>query len=600
VGRARGPVRTTHGAGPGVNAVRFVRQAAPGLALALASLCGAAPAAATELRPNIVLVVVDDWGFTDPGAFGGEIATPHIDTLARRGVRFANFHVAASCSPTRATLLTGLEHHRAGIGNLRETTPRSHQGQPGYLGSLAPGVVSVATRLRAAGYRSYISGKWNLGSEPHNLPPRHGFARSLVQGDTGSDNFDPMQRYLPHSATVQWIEDGQPARMPAAFYSSEYFTDRMLQFLQANAGSTQPFFAVLAFQANHVPLQAPQAYLQRQEGKYLQGWEALRRQRTERAIALGLLPPGTAVGESAAVPDWDRLGADEQRGQARRMQAYAAMAEAMDHELGRVVAHLESRGELDRTVFVFLSDNGPEGSDYREARPWLATQYSMDPSRLGGPGTYAIPGPGWASASAGPLAGYKFYAGEGGLRVPLVVAGVPGAQAGAIHHGFTHVLDVVPTLLELAGLPPDPALPGRSLLPALREPAVPLRAAEEGLGYELSGNSAYFQGRWKLVRNLPPGGDGQWHLYDLQADPGETRDLQSTQPEVFNALRQRYEAWAQAQGVLPMPEGYSPQRQVLINTLFNYWLPHYGPAGAAASLGLAAAFVLWRRRRRAS
>jgi arylsulfatase/uncharacterized sulfatase len=556
-----------------------------------------------------VLIVADDWGFTDVGAFGGEIATPNLDDLARHGMRFANFHVAASCAPTRAMLLTGVDNHRAGIGNLRETMPREHLGRPGYLGSLGPNVVTVATLLQESGYRTYVSGKWNVGSEPYNLPDRRGFDRSIVQGDTGSDNWVPSQRYLPHTDRVYWFEDGREAVMPAEFYSSEYVVDRMIEYLRSGADTGRPFFAYVAFQANHVPLQAPRPFIDRVAGRYADGWTALRTARRDRAAALGLIPMATPMVTMATTGDWESLSDDDRRYQARCMEVYAAMAEAMDHHLGRLIAHLRETGEYDRTVFVFLSDNGPEGSDYADARLWLMTQYSRDLDRLGGKGAYAIMGPGWASAAASPLATYKFYAGEGGIRVPLIISGAPDTAAGKIHHGLTHITDIVPTLLDLAQVKPpgtthggqaiDP-LAGRSLVPALADPGRRVHAEDEVIGYELSGNEALFQGDLKLVKNLPPLGDGRPHLYDLRVDPGETRDLQRQMPEAFERLQAEYAAWAKAHGVLPMPAGYSPTRQVLINSFVNYWIPTYRRPAlmALAALLLVAGLAVMRRRTR--
>jgi len=553
-----------------------------------------------------VIVVADDWGFTDVGAFGGEIPTPNLDRLAARGTRFTNFHAAASCAPTRAMLLTGVEHHLAGVGNLHESMPREHRGRPGYLGALAPDVVTVASLLQAAGWRTYASGKWNVGTEPHNLPDRRGFDRSIVQGDTGSDNWVPTQRYLPHSPSVQWFEDGRPATMPATFYSSEWFVDRLIGFLREPPGRDRPFFALLGFQANHVPLQAPREFVERHAGRYEAGWDALRAARRDRAEALGIVPRGTALARMPTTPDWNALSDATRRHAVRSMQVYAAMAEAMDHHLGRLVEALRADGRLEDTVFVFLSDNGPEGSDYRAAQPWLWTQYSQATERLGGPGAYAIPGPGWASAAASPLSGYKFVGGEGGTRVPMIVAGVPGTPAGALHHGLAHVTDIAPTLLELAGVAapgdrwrdaPVQPISGRSLVPVLRDPASRVRGPDDALGYELSGDEALYRGDLKLTRGLPPLGDGRWRLYDLSVDPGETRDLAAARPEVVERMRVEYEAWARAHRVLPMPSGYDASRQVSINVLLDHWLPRYGPPVAALAAALAVAGLAWRRTR---
>lgn len=559
-----------------------------------------------KARPNIVVLVADDWGFTDIGAFGGEIETPHIDALALRGTRFSNFHAAASCAPTRSMLLTGVDNHLNGVGNLVETMPRAHQGKPGYLGSMARNVVTVASLLQDAGYRTYITGKWNVGSEPYNLPNQRGFDKSIVQGDTGSDNWDPQQRYLPHSKSVQWFEDGVPAKMPAEYYSSTYFVDRMLGYLQGGQDSEKPFFAYLGFQANHVPLQAPKAFVDKYKGRYQRGWDALREERRQRAVAMGLVPKDTAMVRMSTTHEWNALSEKEKAFQQRAMEVYAAMADAMDHEVGRFIAYLKSTGQYDNTVFVFLSDNGAEGSDYKDAQPWLWTQYSQDMDRLGGKGAYAIPGPSWASASVSPLSGYKFYAGEGGVRVPLVMAGIAGEQPQTIVPALTHVTDIAPTLLELAGVARQEAqyrnsavhpMSGKSLLPLIRGERTAVRAADESLGYELSGNQALYRGDFKLVKNSPPVGDGLWHLYDLRKDPGETQDLQATLPDIFATMQKEYRAFEVSHGVLPMPEGYNPVRQVLINSIFHYWLPTYAPLSLVLLVLLACAYQLLRARR---
>jgi arylsulfatase A-like enzyme len=559
--------------------------------------------AATPTRPNIVVLVADDWGFTDLGAFGGEIATPHLDALAMQGLRFSNFHVAASCAPTRSMLLTGVDNHRNGVGNLAETMPSAHRGRPGYQGSMTPNVVTVAQLLQDSGYRTYISGKWNVGSEPYNLPNRRGFDRSIIQGDTGADNWDPEQRYLPHSAKVDWFEDGKPASMPRRYYSSTYFVDRMLDYWRLDSGRAQPFFAYVAFQANHVPLQAPEAFIAKYRARYQQGWTALRQARRDRTVALGLLPASTSPVTMASTGDWAALSPTDRLHQEREMEVYAAMAEAMDTEVGRLVNYLRQSGEFDHTVFVFLSDNGPEASDYAQAQLWLATQYTQATDQLGGPGSYGIAGPGWASASASPLSGYKFFAGEGGIRTPMFMAGPPVTRVRGTEAALTHVTDIAPTLLELAHVPlpgtqykgqPVEAIAGVSLVPLLQGQAQQVRDAHTPLGYELSGNAALFKGDYKLVKNLAPIDDGSWRLYNLRTDPAEAHDLGGSQPAVLAELERDYAAWASAHGVLDMPPGYNPQTQVLINSIYHYWLPQYGPWGAGL-IALALFAWAWRR-----
>ncbi|MBM3386722.1 MAG: arylsulfatase [Betaproteobacteria bacterium] len=573
--------------------------------------CGFALAAlAAPSRPNFVLLLADDWGFTDVGAFGGEIATPHLDELARRGVRFSNFHASASCSPSRAMLLTGVDNHRNGVGNMRETIPRAHLGQPGYLTVLNDRVVTIATLLRDSGYRTYVTGKWHLGKEAHNLPNQRGFVRSLVQGDSGSDNWETAKRYLDLTDKVYWYEDGRETPMPADYYSSEFFVSKMIEYLDQDDGhKEQPFLAYIAFQANHIPLQAPRAFIDHYKGRYSAGWSALRQQRRERAAALGLIPQDTPMVNMASTADWERLSAQEKAYESRRMEVYAGMAQAMDHEVGRLIAHLKASGRYDNTVFIFLSDNGAEASDpyaVLSGRLWLDWQYRRDISSLGAKGAYTVIGPNWASAVASPLATYKFYSGEGGIRVPLIIAGVPGARAGQIHQSFTHIQDIAPTMLELAGLPPQQGryqerkvepITGRTLLPVLRGQAERVYPPDQAVGYELSGNQALFKGDLKLLRNIPPLGDGQWRLFDIVRDPGETHDLARERAAEFEAMRQDYEAYARHNGVLPMPEGYDPIRQVEINALFNVYVPRFR-LPVLLLLGLLLGWGLWRMKRR--
>ncbi len=578
-------------------------------ALLLATAAGAATAAAPG-RPNIVILLADDWGFTDVGAFGGEIATPHLDELARRGARFSNFHVSASCSPSRAMLLTGVDNHRNGVGNMRESIPRSHFGQPGYLTVLNDRVVTIATVLRDSGYRTYATGKWHVGKEPHNLPPQRGFERSLIQGDSGSDNWETARRYLDLADKVYWFEDGQEATMPADYYSSAFFVDKLLGYLKADEGRRdRPFLAYVAFQANHIPVQAPREFIDRYKGRYADGWTALRQQRRDRAAELGIVPKDTPMVTMATTRDWNSLNETERAYESRRMEVYAGMAEAMDHQVGRLIAHLKSTGEFDNTVFIFLSDNGAEGSDpyaVLSGRLWLDWQYKRDIDSLGAKGAYTVIGPSWASAAASPLATYKFYSGEGGIRVPLIIAGAPGTQAGRIHPGFTHVNDIAPTVLELAGLPPvqgeyrgrtvEP-MTGRTLLPVMRGQADRVYPPDQPVGYELSGNQALFKGDLKLLRVIPPVGDGQWRLFDTVRDPGETRDLSRERPAEFEAMRRDYDAYAQANGVLPMPEGYDPIQQIQINALLNVYVPRFR-VPVLTALAALVALVVWRRRRR--
>lgn len=579
---------------------------------AQALLAGLPAAAAAAARPNIVVLVADDWGFTDVGAYGGEIATHNIDALARHGVKFSNFHTTASCSPTRSILLTGVDNHLNGVGNMLETIPISHLGQPGYLGALNHDVVTVASLLQESGYRTYAVGKWHVGKQPYNLPDQRGFDHSLIQADSGSDNWDPHKIYMDLYDKVAWFEDGKPAVMPNDYYSSKYYVDKTIGYIDADTRRNEPFFAYVAFQANHIPVQAPREFIDHYRGVYKDGWTALREARRKRAIALKMIPRDAPMVAMATTTDWNALSQEQKNYQARRMEVYAGMAEAMDHYVGRLIDHLKTIGQYDNTVFVFLSDNGPEPSDpyaITVGRWWLAMHYNSGIDQLGAKGAMSIIGPSWSSAAASPLNTYKFYAGEGGIRVPLVISGIPGMRENAIEPGFAQVSDIVPTLLDLAHVKPPGSswhgkpvhlLTGRSLVPVLTGEATRTHPADEVIGYELSGNKAIFRGDLKLLQNIPPVGDGLWHLYDIRKDPGETADLQKQLPTEFSAMKADYAAYAKSVGVLSMPGGYEPVRQVLINTVWQAYIPRYGfwVLGALGVLTLLVGFVIVRRRRR--
>ncbi len=584
-------------------------------ALLLATAAAPVPAPVAPARPNIVILLADDWGFTDVGAYGGEIATPNIDALAATGVRFSNFHVAGSCAPTRAMLQTGVGNHRSGLGNMPETIPPEHRGRPGYDAELNDRVVTIADQLRAAGYRTYLTGKWHLGNRPSNLPTARGYDRAFALGQSGADNFEEKANLLLYDKAA-WTENGKPAHLPRDYYSSRFIVDRMIRYVDAGKASGKPFLASVNFLANHIPVQAPDSDIAAYEDRYTAGWTALRAARRKGAIAKGLMPRGMAMVTMNTTGDWQALKPAERAARARAMAAYGGMATAMDREIGRLVAHLKATGQYDNTVFVFLSDNGGEAIDPM-AKPFSAAMarlyYNQNPDQQGRPGSLTAIGTSFASAVSSPLRGYKFTASEGGLRVPLIIAwpGNPALRRGSVARGFAHVTDVAPTLLAAAGVAPQRGnfaghrvepMTGHDLTPLLTGTALDVRAPGKALGYELSGNAVLFRGDLKLVKNLTPYGDGGWHLYDIIADPGETQDLAAANPAAFRAMQAEYAAFARRDQVLAMPAGYAAPKQVEANALDELLVPRLLKLAPwlAGALGLViGGIIAWRRRARA-
>jgi arylsulfatase A-like enzyme len=570
------------------------------------------PVSAQPGPPNVVILLADDWGFSDVGAFGGEIRTPHLDALARAGVRFTNFHVAGSCSPTRAMLQTGISNHRAGLGNMPETIPPAHVGKTGYDQVLSFNAVTLATLFRDAGYLTVLTGKWHLGKTPDRLPTARGYDHAFSMSDAGADNFEqrPIEGMYEKA---DWTEDGKPARLPGNYYSSTFIVDRTIAYADQARAAGKPFFASVNFLANHTPVQAPDSDIARYASRYARGWSDLRDERATRVSAMELLS-----GAARPMPpelDWARRNADERAMRARAMAAYAGMAEAMDREVGRLIAHLKANGAYENTIFLFLSDNGAEALDPMASftsRMNIRYYYDTGIDAVGRRNSFTAVGPGWALASVSPLAGYKFTAFEGGLRVPLILSwpGNPSVRQGSVARAFTHVTDIAPTLLDLAGVPGhsgryrgqsvEPML-GKSLVPLLEGAAATVRTPEEPLGYELSGNAALFKGDYKLVKNLPPAGTGAWQLFDMVRDPGETNDLARAMPERTRAMIADYDAFAARDKVLPMPEGYTAAEQITDNAFRNILLPRIRralPWAAAALVLLVGGAIVWRRNRR--
>ncbi|MEL6103712.1 MAG: sulfatase-like hydrolase/transferase, partial [Pseudomonadota bacterium] len=399
----------------------------------------ALPATAQETRPNILVVLFDDVGFTGFGAYGADAATPRIDGLAQSGTLFSRYYSSPFCGPSRAMLMTGLDNHQTGMGTLVETVTPEQRALPGYSMVWEDDQQTIASLLAEAGYQTYVSGKWGIGAKGKNLPDRFGFDRSYVMDSTGGSNYD-HSHYLPGYPEVSWYEDGEPVRLPEDFYSSRNLVDQMIRYIE-EGDADQPFFGFLSLQAVHIPVQAPAEYIDRYDGVFDAGWDVMREERLERAIALGLVPATTTL---APVHEdhraWDALSDREKEVAARAMQVNAGMKEAADFHIGRLLDHLDATGQLENTIVVVTSDNGAESGVTSLENPVFNTLlsgihrlegYDTSPENMGLPGSLTAIGPEWASVEASPFNLYKFYSSEGGLRVPLVMAG-PGIDVTGI------------------------------------------------------------------------------------------------------------------------------------------------------------------------
>ena len=529
-------------------------------------------------RPNVVLILADDLGFTDIAPFGSEIDTPNIARLAASGLSFTNYHTAANCAPARAMLLTGVDSHRNGVPNIPESIPPEQLAYDHYQGVLSQNVVTLASLLRDSGYHTYMTGKWHLGHTPELLPSARGFERTIAMADTGADNWE-QRTYLPIYDEAHWYADGENHTLPDDFYSSEYFVDKTIEFINANESDDKPFFAYIPFQAVHMPVQAPREFSDKYAGVYDEGWTVMRERRRLAAEEAGVIPENTKSIVTPGTLDWNTLTDEQRAHHARRMEVYAGMVDAMDMHIGRLMAYLENIGEYENTIFIFTSDNGAEGSPLINPAansvldPWFErVGYETGIENLGEKGSWVGIGPSNATVAASPLAYYKFHANEGGLRVPLVMSGPGISQRGELSDEFVFVTDLAPTILSLVEVNDhggswhtrevEPIV-GKDFSAYLEGQLGPIHPASEPIGYEMGGSGALFKGDYKIVINKFEQSESEWHLFNIKTDPGEANDLAQGEPELLAEMLDDYEEWASINNVLPMPEGYNRGRTIL-------------------------------------
>ncbi len=516
-------------------------------------------------RPNILLVMADDMGWTDIGSFGSEIDTPNLDILAQQGVKFTDFHVSVSCSPTRSMLLSGNDNHVAGLGNMAELMTENQSGQPGYEGHLNDRVASLAEVLRGGGYHTYISGKWHLGHKPGTLPFNRGFERSFSMLVGGASHWADMLGILPMDHPAKYSMNGKELNeLPDDFYSSRSYADFLMESIRENRGDGKPFLAYLAFTAVHDPVHVPEPWLSKYRGNYDDGYEALRVRRWEAAKRVGVVRQDAELtGRHPLVKPWDELSEDERALEVRGMEVYAGMLEAMDYQYGRVVDFLKDIGEYDNTVIIFLSDNGANPT-YSEQYPGVAGSEFMDQfdnslDDIGNPGSNYAYGTGFASGSSGPLDKFKITVSEGGIRSPLLISG-PGIEGDRQIDAFAYVTDIMPTILDITGVDHVTEFEGRKIEPMRGRSMVGLLDGTketiygdtEFVGGEMGGDKWMRQGDFKAVQVSVPFGSGEWQLFDVVKDPGESKDLSQSMPEKLETLKTAWDQYAKNVGVVPM------------------------------------------------
>jgi arylsulfatase len=524
-------------------------------------------AAARAKRPNILLIVADDLGFSDLGVYGGEISTPTLDQLAKNGgLQLTNFNAGPTCSPTRSMILSGTYNHQAGQGAMTEWMADNQRDQPGYEGYLSDRIAALPELMSDAGYYTFMAGKWHLGMRSDHWPDARGFEDSFAMLPGAGNHFSD-KGLNPHLPVVPYVENGKPANLPDDFYSTRFYTDKVIEYLNKASGSSEPFFGYVAYTAPHWPLQVPEEYSDKYRGRYSAGYQAIRNERLKKMVDAGLFPqdmPVNSLSECRVL--WDDLSAEEQARQARDMEIYAGMVDALDENIGRLLGHLEQIGERENTMVIFISDNGadarPEKGLGGESR-FISEHYNNSLNNLGTESSFVSYGGAWAEVASTPFSLHKGMTTEGGIRVPAIISFPRVAVISGTSNEFMSVMDLLPTFLDIAGAKhPDGMYHGREVLPMAGKTVLPFlegkadKVHETPLyGFSVHRRQGFQYGDLKLVRLPMPEGNGEWQLFDLGSDPGETENLAASMPETLDDMVARWEAFASQTGVIVSEPG---------------------------------------------
>ncbi len=517
------------------------------LAVALISSLAVAVSFAEVARPNVLIVIADDLGYTDIGAFGSEISTPTLDSIANSSIKLTNFYTAPTCSLTRSMLFTGVDNHKVGLANMAEALQPNQRGKPGYEGYLTERAAFLPKSFKESGYRTMMTGKWHLGFAKEQRPFARGFDQTWVLLDGGASHLDDMGPDGRHPK-ASFSANGIDANIPSDFYSSEFYTDKMIDFIGGQ--QDKPFFAVLSYTAPHWPLMAPQSSIDKYHGKYDAGYEVFQQQRLAKAKALGVVSEkATELASLPGLKAWDQLDENERKREVRAAEIYAAMIDDMDVSLGRLIAHLKATNQFENTVIFFMSDNGVEGATLEREMSMLQghVKNCCDQSyeNMGKVNSFNMLGPQWARAFVGGNRDYKGRVTEGGIHVPAFMK-LPGDSVGTNSHQFMHVRDVIPTLMDIVGIElpshAELAVEGRSYFESAN------KAIEQG--WNFMGGVAYRKGDWKAIRDARSMFNPNWHLFNLAEDPSEQNDVASEYPEVLAELVAAFALYEKDNGII--------------------------------------------------
>ncbi|MCF0055421.1 arylsulfatase [Dyadobacter sp. CY356] len=500
-----------------------------------------------QKKPNIIVILADDMGYSDLGCYGGEIPTPNLDKLAQNGLRLTSFYNGARCCPTRAALLTGIYSHQAGIGHMMEDKGVDH---PAYRAQLNNNSVTIAEVMKDAGYFTAMTGKWHVGQPQGTVPWKRGFDRSLNAAAGGF--------YYGAGKGAKLFLDGEELandseKLPKEWYTTDLWTDFGLRFIDEGIAAKKPFLLYLAHNAPHFPLQAPQEDIDKFKGKYLKGYEKLRQERYEKQIRLGLIDPSWKLPPANPnIPKWETLSAADKEKYDHMMAIYAAVIYRLDKSVGDLVAGLKKRGVFDDTIIMFVSDNGGN------AEPGIEGKFEGE--KPGSAESAVFIGQGWAEAACTPFWAYKHHTHEGGISSPGIIswpAGIPASRNGKFEKQPAHITDIMATLVDIGGAKYPATYHGNTIQPLEGTSLKPLLSGKEinrknPIFWEHEGNRAIRDGKWKLVAERPE----EWQLYDIEKDRTELVDLAAKYPDVVKDLKTKYDDWFKRVGAEPYDRNF--------------------------------------------